>query len=388
MSIFSSNKPQIAIIFDIGSSSVGGAAVLLFPKRKPKVLYTARRDMAFQENFHFERFVSSMMETLEKVAQDVSSVKLPPHSEKTFSCFFASPWYASQTRILKKSFGNSVKIDEELLKETEEKEIETFKAQEIKKMGGDAIILETETIQTKLNGYETSNPIGKEATDFQTAIYISISPGKIAQTITERIKKVFHAHSVHFNSFPFSSFVVARDIFHEKSFLFMDISGEVSDISIVRDNVLQETVAFPLGKNFLIRKIAGETDSTFQEALSQFHMAKGEELEEEHDKKVKKALDAASKEWITAFQNALKSVSGRKELLPRDIFITADDDVSKWFIENLQDSGSDSFSVVGNVFNVRHLNGSFLSSFCDSETAVERDSFLMIEAIFINRLAT
>ncbi|MFA6565832.1 MAG: hypothetical protein WCT48_03750 [Candidatus Paceibacterota bacterium] len=387
MSIFHSSKPKIAVIFDIGSSSVGGAAVLLSPSQKPKMLYSVRRDMAFQENFHFERFVSSMLETLEKVAQDISAVKLPPHSEKTFSCLFASPWYASQTRILKKSFGAPVKINEDLLKETEEKEIEAFKAQEIKKMGGDAVILETKTIQTKLNGYETGNPLGKEATDFQTAIYISISPNKIVQTITEKIKKVFHAHSVHFNSFPFSSFVVLRDIFHEKSFLFMDISGEVSDISIVRDNVMQETVAFPLGKNFLIRKIASETDSSFQEALSSFHMSKNEELEDHQDKKVKKALDMAAKEWITSFQNALRSISGRKELLPRDIFITADDDVSKWFVESLQDAGASSFSVVGNVFNVRHLNGTFLSSFCDSETAVERDSFLMIESLFINRFA-
>ena len=388
MSIFSSNKPKIAIVFDIGSSSVGGAAVLLYPESKPKLLYSVRKDMVFQENFRFERFVASMLETLEKVAQDVSKVTLPPHSEKTFSCFLASPWYASQTRVLKKKFDVPFKVNEKLLDETLQKEIEDFKTQEVQKMGSDAVILETKTIQTKLNGYETSNPIGKEAIDFQTAIYISISPNKIVQTITEKIKKTFHAHSLHFNSFPFSSFVVMRDMFHEKNFLFMDISGEVSDISIVRDNILQETVAFPLGKNFLIRKLASEIGSTFQEAASQFRMAKNEELEEGHDKKVKKTLDKVGKEWITAFQNSLQSISGRKELLPRDIFITADEDVSRWFIENLQDSGADSLSVAGAVFNIRHLNGPFFSSFCDSETSVERDAFLMIESLFINRLAT
>ncbi len=385
MSIFSTKKPAIAIIFDIGNSSVGGAAVLLHPKNKPKLLYTVRKDMAFQEKFDFERFVSSVLETLEKVASDISSVKLPPYSEKVFSCFLSSPWYVSQTRIVKKNFESPVKISSRMIEEIQRKEISDFKALEIKEMGEDAIILETKTIQTKLNGYETNDPAGKEATDLQMAMYISISPQKIINSLTEKIKNVFHSHTIHFNSFPFSSFVAIRDMFHEKNFLFMDISGEATDISLVRDNILRETAAFPLGKNFLLRKISGDTGSTFQESASQFRMARNEELEENSGDKVKKALETAGQEWVKGFQNNLSSLLGQKELLSHDVFITSDDDVSKWFVENLQSVETDQFFAAGKNFTVRHLNSIFLSSFCDSETAVERDPFLMIESIFVNR---
>ena len=104
MGIFSSNKPHIATIIDIGSSSIGASAVLLYPDKKPSVLYTIRKDMAFQEKFNFDRFVLSMLETLENVVQELSSFPLPSHSDQTTLCVFSSPWYASQTRSVKKTF--------------------------------------------------------------------------------------------------------------------------------------------------------------------------------------------------------------------------------------------------------------------------------------------
>ena len=384
MGIFSSHKPKIAIVVDIGSSSVGAAAVLLSPGYKPKVFYSVREEMIFQEKFSFERFASSMLKTLEKVLTDISVIKLPDHSGKIFPCFLASPWYASQTMILEKKFDVPMMVDEKLLHELQKKEIEDFKVREIEKIGRDAVILETKTIQTKLNGYETGDPFGKKAQEIEVAIYASISSEKIVKAITERIKKVFHMSSPQFYSFSLASFTAIRDMFHEKNFLFMDISGEASDLSVVRNHILEETIAFPIGKNSVIRKIAEDTASDFQESASLFRMVKDEDLEKTAGRKIKKAMLATGKEWIFSFQNALSSAS-TEESFPKDIFVMADNDVSKWFIENLQDAGTDSFSIVGNVFTVRHLNSAFLSAFCDSETGAERDPFLMIESLFLDR---
>lgn len=385
MGIFSSNKPHITTIIDVASSSIGAATILLYPNQKPKILHSIRSDMVFQENFQFERFVVSMLDSLEKVTQQLSRQPLPPHSDRSFLCVLASPWYASQTRILKKTFDHPTKIDENFLDDIHEKEIESFKEKEMEIMGKDALILEMESIQTKLNGYETTNPFGKEALDFETAMYVSISPRKITSAITEKIQKAFHGKTLHFSSFPFVSFITMRDIFHERNFLLMDISGEVTDISVVRGNVLQETVSFVLGKNFLIREVASATGSTFEEAISQFRMVSGSEMHEEGAEKIKKAMEKAGKEWIAECENALEPILERKEILPGDVFITADEDVSAWFIASVQEMGNSSFSLASNVFSVRHLNAPFLSSFCGFDAGVERDSFLMVESLFAKR---
>ena len=385
MGIFSSNKPHITTIIDVGSSSIGASIVLLYPDQKPKIIHSIRSDMVFQENFRFERFVVSMLDALEKVTQQLSHQPLPPHSDRSFLCVLASPWYASQTRILKKTFDRPTKITEKFLNAIHEKEIESFKEKEMEIMGKDALILEMESIQTKLNGYETINPFGKEAVEFETAMYVSISPRKITSAITEKIQKAFHGKTLHFSSFPFISFVAMRDIFHERSFLLMDISGEVTDISVVRGNVLQETVSFVLGKNFLIREVASATGSTFEEAMSQFRMVNGSEMHEETAEKIKEAMKKAGKEWVIECESALEPILERKEILPGDIFITADEDVSAWFVANVQEMENSSFSLASNIFSVRHLNTSFLASFCSFDTGVERDSFLMMESLFAKR---
>ena len=385
MDIFSPSKPHLTTIIDVGSSSIGAATVLLYPDKKPKIIHSVRSGMIFQENFRFERFVISMLDALGKVTLELSSLSLPPYLDHTFLCVLASPWYASQTRILKKTFDRPTKIDEKFMAKIREKEVEDFKEKEMAVMGNDAVILEIETIQTKLNGYETADPFGKESLEFQAAMYVSISPHEIIQSITEKMRKAFHGKIVHFSTFPFASFISMRDIFHEKNFLLMDISGEVTDISIIKDNVLQETMSFTLGKNFLLRKISSEIGSTFEEAVSQFRMLNDSEMQEDEAEKIEKAMKQAGKEWIGECENILLPVMQRQEILPRDVFITADEDVSKWFINNLQEMGDSSFLMANNTFSARHLNQSFLSSFCDSETGTERDSFLMLESLFAKR---
>jgi hypothetical protein len=388
MGIFSSNKPHLTTIIDVGSSSIGAATVLMYPNEKPKVLYSIRKEMAFQDNFRFERFVSSMLDTLEKVTQELSHLPVPPHSDRTFLCVFASPWYASQTRILKKTFDKPTKITENFLNDVHAKEIEAFKEREMEIMGKDAVMLEIESIQTKLNGYETSNPFGKEALDFQTAIYFSISPHSIVQSVTEKIRRAFHGKVLHFSSFPFASFITMRDIFPDKNFLLVDISGEVTDISIVRNNILQETVSFPLGKSFLIRKIVSEVGSTYPEAVSQFRMVSNSDLDESVAKKIKKAMEKAGEAWFAECQSVLSPIIDRQEILPHNVFVTADEDVSSWFTDNIQELGNSSFTLASTTFNVKHLNATFLSSFCESETGIERDSFLMVESLFAKRFIT
>lgn len=374
-------------MFDVGSSSVGVAVVSLSSQSKPKVLFSAREQMVFQENLKFDRFVSSMLDAFGKVARTLERFSLPPHSGKTFSVFFASPWYASQTRVSKNTFAAPALVTEKILQEIQKKEVEDFKAFEMKKLGTDALVIETQNVQVKLNGYETATPEGKSATSLQTSIYVSIVPKKIIHAVTEKISGIFHSRNVSFYTFPFSLFAVMRDIFfHQKNFFFLDISGEVTDVSIVRDNVLEETVTFPQGKNFLLRKIVTGFGASYAEALSYFSMTSSKKLSEKEEQKAKKVLAGASSEWLAEFRNALYTLSRDGDSLPQDIFFTADADVSAWFLENIQDQEMPEITLSEKTFTVRHLDAPFLSSFCESEKGAVRDPFLMIEAVFLSKL--
>jgi hypothetical protein len=304
-----------------------------------------------------------------------------------FSVFFSSPWYASQTRVSKQSFTSPTIITDKLLHDIQTREVENFREFEMKKLGKDAIVLETQNVQVKLNGYETAAPEGKRASVLQTSTYVSIVPEKIIRAVKEKISGIFHNRDVSFYTFSFSSFAVIRDIFfHKKDFFFLDISGEVTDVSIVRDNVLQETRTFPQGKNFLLRKLALGLGASHAEALSFFRMEASKKLAEAEDQKVKTIMSAAGKEWLSEFRGALYELSREGGFLPHDMFFTADEDVSAWFTENIQNQEMPEITLAEKTFTVRHLDSPFLSSFCESEKGVGRDPFLIIEAIFLAKL--
>lgn len=385
MSFFSTKKSKIAVTFDIGSSSVGAAVFLLCPDQKPRMIYSDRQDMVFQQELEYGRLVSSMIEKLTDVSEKALRACGSQGGEKSVYCFLASPWYASQTRISKKTFKTPIKVSKKLLQEMYKKEADTFRETEITRMGDDVEIFEIENIQTKLNGYETADPYDKEASEVQIALYVSIAPSKIADTVRDRVTKKFHHPIPELRAFPFASFIVTRDFFHEKNFLLLDISGEVTDVSVVRDNLLQETASFPCGKNFLLRKLSSALRCSPEEAISTFRMSKAGLLEDSAQKKVLDAFSEIGKEWRNEFQKTLQSITPTTAFLPHNVFIASDEDVSAWFSENIQDEDVSQFYLSDQTFTVRHLNSKLLSPFCDVDNKVARDPFLILEGIFAAR---
>src|SRR3989344_9661603 len=104
MSIFKSNKKkdELALVFDIGSSSVGGALFLMQKNGVPKIIYSVRESISLEKKLSFDRFFSLTLKSLEMVANKINLAGLGA-PKKTF-CVLSSPWYASQTRniLLKK----------------------------------------------------------------------------------------------------------------------------------------------------------------------------------------------------------------------------------------------------------------------------------------------
>jgi len=144
-----------------------------------------------------------------------------------------------------KEFAVSKRVVEDLVA----REIESFKVLNIgkyKRMGEEDVeIMETHTVQVKLNGYITDNPYGMRAKNLEMSLYISMAPKRVLSSVKSRITKTFGSRNIKFCSFSLTAFSTIRDIFsHKNDFLFMDISGEVADISLVKGNVLLERIFY------------------------------------------------------------------------------------------------------------------------------------------------
>ncbi|SRR3989339_42734 len=382
---------QYIAIFDIGSGSIGGAFVSIEKGKVPQIIFSTRKNIPFQEKLNFQRFFDSMVKTLEEMFVEMQKASNSMKVTKVF-CVLASPWYASQTRLIHYEQATPFTITEKGLNKLINKEIELFRDSNLfaRAKTSDALpeIMESKNIQMKLNGYEVREPHGKRTSKLDIALYISMIPANIHKSIEESIAKFWHVGAVHFSSFSFTTFDTIRDIFtDESSFLFIDISSEVTDISLAKDNVLLESISFPVGKNMLIRTLVEETKTTPAAAASELTIYLEGKCTRDHAKQMEDILEGSTKEWREFLENALAQFASEFPI-PRTIFYTADDDVAQWFEKAMSEVNFSRFSKEENSFIVRSLGNAFLGKFVQISEPSFQDPFLSIETIFANKFTS
>ncbi len=389
MSIFSKPKKEkeSVLIFDIGSSSVGGA---VFESNKggiPKIVQSIREPITLENKIDPVSFFNATIKSIQSVGSRIC-MSTDRRPTKIF-CVLSSPWYASQTRVIKleKNFPfifNS-KIADDLIK----KEIKLFEEEQMSKFSGidkKVRLIEFKNIQTILNGYATSSPFEKKASKVEMVVFISISGEKILKEVENIIFRHFHTRDVKFSSFAISSFAVVRDVFPEKeNFLLVDVGGEVTEISMIKKDVLSSSVSYPLGRNFMIREIAKKLRVSLSEAGSLFSLYKDGHAAESIEKKLELAIKELRTEWLKKFQESLTNIS-EDISIPSTIFITADQDFLDFFGEVIKNEQFNQYTLTDSKFNTILLDAYALRDFAVFKENIERDPFLIIESVYINRI--
>ncbi len=379
-------KEKSVIILDIGSASIGGAIVLIKKNSPPVVLYSVRKQIKMKDDVNFSRFLSLMSDTLESVLSELSKVS-KVSTKRTF-CILSSPWYTSMTHFIKIEKKIPFIVTHKMIDTLIDKEVSVISSDIVKGkkiVGGVPRVIDVQNIQTKLNGYETGNPYNKKTKLVEVTLFVSIGSEKTIKLIEDKVLRIFH-NNIEFSSFSLASFVAIRDIFNESNFLSIDITGEVTDVSMVKNNVLIKNTAFPLGRNFLIRRIASGFNTTVEEASSLFSMFNAGKNDPLTSDKLNKILTEAKKEWIASFAEVLHLFS-RDFSIPYSVFITADNDVQEWFKSAINEENFGQFTLVNNEFEIKILNEKLMSKFCSIKSDdISKDPFIMLEAMFTERI--
>ncbi len=394
MNLFSSKKPkeELVVVFDVGSASIGGALISITHdhdpnvQTNPKIIYSVRKPMVFQDTLDFSRFIFAMLQTLEAVAKDIETQKLG--APKKIFCTLSSPWYASQTRTIRFKKNTPFIFSKKLWSELVEKEIAAFEAEELKKYseeGETPRIIEQKTMHITLNGYQTPEPLGKKASELELSLFISISSKKIIDGIEEELKHFFHMPVV-FSSFLFSSFIAVRDVFSgEKNFLVVDVAGELTDVGLIKDSVLAQSASFPQGKNFIARHLSEDLKRSGSDVITLINLLIAGALDKAMKPKIEELLSQARTKWLSGFQTTLANLSNDLSL-PSTIFLTADPDMATWFQDAIKTEEFNQYSLTEKQFNVILIGKESLHQFVTPADTSSRDPFLMLEAIFINRI--
>jgi hypothetical protein len=388
MGIFFGNKDKgkLVLVFYIGSSSVNGS---LFFARKdgiPKIILSVNEPIALEENISADRLLLLTTRTLGIVADKVHRAGVG--SPKEIFCVLSSLWYVSQTRIIKFEKNTPFLFTSKFASDLIQKERTLFKEDHAVKYSHAGVLprlIEIKNIKTMINGYETSNPLNQKGTDLEITIFISMSGEQILSKIEEIIRKHFHFKEMKFSSFTFSSFAVVRDIYmHSEDFLLINIGGEVTDISMIKKNMLRQSISFPLGLNFMIRDIASEFHYSLGEAKSIISLLLDGHATASVTKDLIPVMKKLKMQWLAKFQESLPNLSNDISV-PGTIFLVVDKEMSSFFSEIIKTEQFNQYTLTDSQFKVTFLDTEVFHGMASFEDNVTRDPFLIINSIYINR---
>ena len=388
MGIFSrnKNKDKLVLVFDIKSSYVGGTLFWVRESGIPKIIFSIREQIAIEKDVEANRFLFLTLKSLEIVTNRVFTAGMGA-PEKIF-CVLSSLLYVSQTRIIELKKNTPFLFTSKLADDLIQKEMTLFKEENLEKYlhsGSPIELIELKNIKTMLNGYETPDPLNKKVRELEMTIFLSMAGQQILRKIEKTIREHFHGAEIKFSSLALSSFAVVRDIYsHNEDFLLINIGGEVTDISMIKRNILRESISFPFGLNFMIRAVAESLHCSLGEAESSIYLFKDGHASEPVAKVLGPVIDKLKKEWLSKFQESLSNLSNDISV-PATIYLTIDKEMATFFSETIKTEQFNQYTLTKSKFEVTFLGPEVFHGLVEFGENVARETFLIIDSIYINR---
>ena len=384
MGIFSSfnkkNKFEKVLLVSIGSSSVSAAFVEIGEKIST-VTATINTDISVITDLSLIKFEQEMEKALKQSLVAISRLHLG--APDRIAVFFFSPWYASQVRIAKMSRPTPFVVSKTLLNDMIAHELKAFEDEELndKRVGTESLrAIESKVVQIKLNGYPTTEPIDLSASELEISIFLSIAPERTITRIEEIISQTYH-QKVTFSSFAGASFLVVRDFFpHQEDYLLIDVGGEVTDVMLVRESAIVQSSSFPLGRNFMLRKLSLGLKRSVAESVTICSLYVEDKVEASVKETCTKILTEAKDAWLEQFQRTLFSISNELSI-PDTVLLSVNTEVAPWFIETIRREKFNQYALTEKEFNVIVLNAEVFHESLAFVEGVPRDSCIIMEAL-------
>ncbi len=299
-------KGKVVAVLEIADSSIGEMMFYQDKDGRPEIISCRRTPVNFLLEVSYEAFWrcvrDAVKKTIEKMFNDY------PAGPDAVLCVFSSPWFVSQTKIINIEREKPFKVDRDFFEKL-------LKAERKNHEGKRPI--ENEIIKTEINGHYAEFPLEKTAGAAKVYIYEGLVIEEVVAEMEKEILKKFGDVKPVFKTFPLLSFCVLNDFFNSREgFVLVDVRGEITDISIVRNNCLDETISFYRGRNSTLRKIAAEFRTFPREASSRLQTYLKGHSSKDDAEKIKKIISESKAERCDLFYRAREKASGSR-YLPR-----------------------------------------------------------------------
>jgi len=366
-------------VIDIGSGTVAGAFIDIVEGDKPSLNFTFRSKIKEAvPGAPYERYFFSMISSLEEVMTELSknTKKLP----KDITVYLRSPWLASTSRVIKKENEKGFDFNKDILEKLVAEDNKVF-MKELSDGGEEHDgyeIIDQRLEGIRINGYEVKELPKKIKTSSVTVkTFLTVAPTEIVDAIEDVVLSNLGV-KINFKSFSRSICNLSKQFIPEVAdYILFDLGALVTEISVIRNCQVVETMTLPQGYGHINQKII-ETErvsSGMMDAVSKNHA---------HPSVISlvNSLTAESKEkWIALVSQTLEKF-GTQLTLPSTLVLMTEDANPAFFANILKDESFAQYLLTDKKFNVIIMGTSSFERVCSIE-GCKPDALLMAEAIDI-----
>ena len=324
------------------------------------------------------------MKALDAVLSKVHKISLG--SPIRIFCVISSPWHISETRVINFNKNTPFVFTSLFADNLIQKEMILLKEEHLNKYRDNTSrFFEMKNMKVSLNGYHILNPINQKAKEVEMNMFVSFSPVNILTQIEDKIEHYFTNRDIKFSSFVLPVFTLVRDFYVNKdAFMLVDIGGEVSEIYLAKEHVLENSGSFPLGINFMIRELSLALKCSFEEARTHLSMFKDGHMDRVTLLKINPITNELKKNWLKNFELALSNIS-KGTSLPSCIYLLVEKDFQDFFIQLIKSETFSQQYLTNSKFKIIPFDASIFYKMVEHKKGVDFDTNLAIDAIYINR---
>ncbi len=238
------------------------------------------------------------------------------------------------------------------------------------------LIFEATVMRTELNGYPCAQPIGKHAESLTVYALLSEGTMEMRSEITSSLQKIFPHISPVFRSATRATITVLHEVMgEEKDYFVVNMIGDVTTLTAVRDGVVAEHEIVPEGMHTLIKRIANS--GMPEETLSMMRMLAQDQCSDPACDSIRAAITRSEPELVRAFGESIGKCAAERRL-PNTLVLVAHPDLSLWLSKFFSRIDFAQFTLTTQPFTVRTLQSKDFASFVQLDDGVVLDSELAL----------
>lgn len=320
---FGKGNSTRSIAFDCGTSGVR-ASLFSYAKKdvltKPEVSEVIRAPFLSTAYIDAHLLKQQTRECIGHIAKKISSSFRP----QELIIGLSSPFYISKTiRFAQQRKAAKLPITPQEYEGLLAQAQDTFRKEAEKRISGSEVVLFTVLpLKTHVNGYQVETPVDIPGKVIEVSFHFEATTRGVFDGFREFFAHQWGHIPVHITSVSLANFYALRTLYGEdEGFLVVDIGGEVSDISLIVQGVLERVTTLPLGHHMFVREVAALRGMSYTDALFVTDRYAESALEAEKEKLLQPLIAEFENNWRKKLLTVLTSYAEQHEMPPRVLFV-------------------------------------------------------------------